>query len=156
MNSFRWWRQGGGRGGRGGSGDWNCVSFGKRREKQKQEKWVEEWRRRPVQESLFSRGKAVINLDTRLLGGIGEVCVRMCVCVQAFYQWWHVPALLLYAALGVAICISVRAAYRRSLTHTIIRTRWTFCCSQDKISFTLFSTTPHCCDSPVNQHYEFE
>ena len=53
----------------------------------------EEQQSRPVPDPLFSRGMAVINLDTWLLGGISDnVCVcargRVCVCVraQAFYQ----------------------------------------------------------------------
>ena len=50
----------------------------------------EEQQSRPVPDPLFSRGMAVINLDTWLLGGISDnvcecVCVYTwaCVCVRA-------------------------------------------------------------------------
>ena len=43
----------------------------------------EEHQSRPVPDPLFSRGTAVINLDTWLLGGISvNVCVCVCVCVS--------------------------------------------------------------------------
>ena len=66
----------------------------------------EEHQSRPVPDPLFSRGTAVINLDTWLLGGISvNVCVCVCVCV------------CVWVCVCVSVCVCARAGLLSAMTY---------------------------------------